>query len=131
MSGTTYTATGPLLSSHDGGQHVIDYSLRAMEQAVGKEAVRRIHDRLGHVLKHPTGFYSSRVIGSTRSDGYAVTDSNVVYGPWLEGVSSRNTRSRFKGYHTFQQIGQQLDHDTETVIQPQIHAMMGALNGGN
>jgi hypothetical protein len=32
----------------------------------------------------------------------------VIYGPWLEGVGSRNRTTRFKGYFTFRRTAQQL-----------------------
>jgi hypothetical protein len=35
-----------------------------------------------------------------------ITDGDVDYGPWLEGVSSRNSATRFKGYHSFRLAGQ-------------------------
>lgn len=30
-----------------------------------------------------------------------ITDGGVIYGPWLEGTSSRNETTRFKGYASF------------------------------
>jgi hypothetical protein len=38
----------------------------------------------------------------------AVTTDLATYGPWLEGVGSRNETTRFKGYHGFRLAGQQL-----------------------
>lgn len=38
-----------------------------------------------------------------------VTTDLATYGPWLEGVGSRNHSTRFKGYHGFRRAGQALD----------------------
>lgn len=122
-------SSGPLIDGTANG--IVDRAVHDMEGAVADEAVRRVHQRLGQVLKHPTGFYSSRVVKTMRSDGADITDSRVVYGPWLEGVSSRNTRSRFKGYHTFQLVGQQLDTAVPAITAPAQAQMMRGLNGGN
>lgn len=52
--------------------------------------------------QNPTGFYSSRVRTRLETPERAVVhDSMVVYGPWLEGIGSRNATSRFKGYRTW------------------------------
>jgi hypothetical protein len=36
-----------------------------------------------------------------------------VYGPWLEGVGSRNNTTRFKGYHAFRNAAQALQQRFE------------------
>src|SRR3546814_20243239 len=35
------------------------------------------------------------------------------YGPWLEGVGSRNNTTRFKGYHAFRKAADALDRRIE------------------
>ena len=34
---------------------------------------------------------------------------NIWYGKWVEGIDPKNTRSRFKGYHMFQNAVDRLD----------------------
>lgn len=68
---------------------------------VATYAEDQIQQRLGQVLQHPTGYYQSKVTVERAGSGYRVSDQGVVYGPWLEGVSSRNQSTRFKGYQTF------------------------------
>lgn len=55
---------------------------------------------MGMAFRHPTGYYESRVITSrVAADTSLVHDQGVVYGPWLEGVGSRNAPvTRFPGY---------------------------------
>ncbi|PZT70199.1 hypothetical protein DN402_31770 [Streptomyces sp. SW4] len=55
---------------------------------------------MGFAFRHPTGYYESRVT-TTRVSGEVslVHDQGVIYGPWLEGVGSRNSPvTRFPGY---------------------------------
>lgn len=50
-----------------------------------------------------TGHYRRNLHTNFDSAGLRalITDGKVIYGPWLEGVSSRNSRTRFKGYASF------------------------------
>lgn len=113
------------------GGPIVDRNLHVMTGDLAQEGVRRVHQRLGQVLRHPTGYYSSRVISTVRSDGYDIDDSRVVYGPWLEGVGSRNKTTRFKGYHTFRLVGAQLDVDALPFLQRDVEQMVMELNSGD
>lgn len=55
---------------------------------------------MGAAFRHPTGYYESNVRTTlVAADTALVHDSGVVYGPWLEGVGSRNAPvTRFAGY---------------------------------
>lgn len=68
---------------------------------VATYAEDQIQARLREVLQHPTGYYQSKVTVERAGTGYRVSDQGVIYGPWLEGTSSRNQSTRFKGYSTF------------------------------
>ncbi|MFI1889818.1 hypothetical protein [Streptomyces jumonjinensis] len=63
---------------------------------------------MGGHFKHPTGYYESRVTTSrVTSNTSLVHDQGVVYGPWLEGVGSRNRpRPGFPGYSHWRQTKQ-------------------------
>ena len=61
-----------------------------------------------HGYRH-TGHYARSIHGRMVSNLHGViSDSNVVYGPWLEGVSSRNQATRFKGYAIFRRTRDKL-----------------------
>ncbi|WP_074990990.1 hypothetical protein [Streptomyces misionensis] len=69
---------------------------------IAEEGEKLVRQRLHVVLKNPTGYYESQISVGRAGDGYRVSDSNVIYGPWLEGVGSRNSPvTRFPGYATF------------------------------
>lgn len=89
-----------------------------IKAVLAKEAETRIHAHLGEVLKNPTGFYESNIHSERQVNDVMVTDTPVVYGPWLEGVGSRNQSTRFKGYHTFRIVSQQLDMDAMGIVNP-------------
>jgi hypothetical protein len=61
------------------------------------------------MFKHSTGNWSRHI--ATRGEGghQDVHDSNIIYGPWLEGTGSRNApKTRFKGYSIFRRTAQQM-----------------------
>jgi hypothetical protein len=67
-------------------------------------------------FKHPTGFYESNVRIHNTSTGHEVWDGGYagpVYGPWLEGVGSRNATTRFKGYWAFRKAASALERRIE------------------
>lgn len=67
-----------------------------LERRIAEEGVTIVREELQRVLKHPTGYYESRI---TVERDHIVTDGGVVYGPWLAGVGSRNFPvTRFRGY---------------------------------
>lgn len=61
------------------------------------------------------------------TDEEVVTTDLATYGPWLEGVGSRNATTRFKGYHGFRRGAEQLDAESGRVgddaIRPYVERM--------
>jgi hypothetical protein len=55
------------------------------------------------------GYYEDVIHKLDVVDAVLIHDTPCVYGPWLEGVGSRNATTRFKGYHTFRIIAQGLN----------------------
>lgn len=75
-----------------------DWEEETAEYALG--VVRRVH---AGAFRNPTGYYESHVKISHDMGDPVLNDGGVIaYGPWLEGVGSRNSTTRFKGYHAFQ-----------------------------
>lgn len=99
-----------------------------INDAIAQEGVNRVKARLGQVLQNPTGYYESRIQVDRRSQYRGITDGGVVYGGWLEGVSSRNKTTRFKGYRTFRIVQQQLSKDTRALAQPLIDQYVQEMN---
>jgi hypothetical protein len=94
---------------------------------VAQEAFKRVRARLRSVLKNPTGYYESRVQVSNTSNGNTVDDGGVIYGPWLEGVGSRNSSTRFKGYNTFRLVSQEMEKQAVIVTDRAVTENIGRL----
>jgi hypothetical protein len=64
-----------------------------------------------------TGHYNRSIHGRVmRNMNGEISDSGVVYGPWLEGVSSRNQSSRFRGYSIFRRTKDTLERISGEVV---------------
>lgn len=68
---------------------------------------------------------NGRMVGSLHG---VLNDSSVVYGPWLEGVSSRNETTRFRGYGIFRKTKEKLELITEQVLQRAINRVKERLS---
>lgn len=86
----------------------------ALSQA-GQAAIEHVHRILDQSIRHPTPYYETQITLDVPPGHVRVHDRDVPYGPWLEGVSPRNTRSRFKGYHAFQK--------TTTWLEPRVQGI--------
>lgn len=105
---------GPLFSGN--APAIFEEGVRSAinEAALRGEVLVKGHLWPGHGVR--TGHYRRSIHGEMRDSAMGVVhDSNVVYGPWLEGVSSRNERSRFKGYAMFRLGAQQLERDVSAI----------------
>ena len=100
----------------------------SMNDLIAQEGVNRVHIHLRQVLQNPTGYYDSKIAVQRRSMYRGIWDSNVVYGGWLEGVTSRNAATRFKGYHTFRLVKQGLDKDSRKIVAPAIARYIQEMN---
>ncbi|TDC47641.1 hypothetical protein E1281_25920 [Actinomadura sp. KC345] len=91
---------------------------RATEEELAEVAVNLVVSELGRVLQHPTGYYQSQIQTDRATGGTRVTDGGVVYGPWLEGVGSRNAPvTRFRGYSTFRRIHTRVDRQAKHIAE--------------
>jgi hypothetical protein len=108
MSKTKIEYKGPLFDGR--GKLILERFERDAEQEIAQDVNRRVHSMFARFFKHQTGRYASTVQERRRGDGITVGDSGLVYGPWLEGVSSKNATTRFKGYHSFKKTFELEEH---------------------
>jgi len=80
----------------------------AAEREIAQQGANDVRAELDQVLRHPTGYYERHITTDRQRGDSVVYDSGVIYGPWLEGVGSRNRTTRFKGYFTFRRTVQTL-----------------------
>lgn len=107
-------------------------AVRAMTRAaldeVADYALHEVSTELIAVLQHPTGYYESKVTKERRGPGViSVNDSGVIYGPWLEGISSRNETTSFKGYATFRRMRNRMAQKTEAIAEAAVARHLGEL----
>lgn len=112
----------------DNPEPAVDDAVRDIEETLADEAADMIRARLKTVLKHPTGRYMRSIQVVQKGSMAEVNDSGIVYGPWLEGVSSRNTRSRFKGYATFRRTKQELAQRADTLAEDRVRDLARELS---
>lgn len=77
----------------------------ALERAlvvIGDQVSSDVHTVLNARIQHPTPYYETQIIAQMLGGSMVVHDRDIVYGPWLEGVSQRNATTSFKGYHAFE-----------------------------
>lgn len=78
----------------------------------------------------PTGRWMRSVHSDTHGNEGVVDDGGIVYGPWLEGVGSRNATTRFKGYRMWRRAYQTMDRSGALgIAQPIADRAVRELNG--
>lgn len=109
------TRNGPLADGRF-ARAASDYADDVQYQ-VARHGEELVQQRLARVLRHPTGYYQSRIsVDRGRGGAYVVSDGGVVYGPWLEGTGSRNSPvTRFPGYSTFRRTKALVDRDANRI----------------
>jgi len=119
---------GPLFRTAH-AQRVMRDFLDGAKLKVAQVGVNDIHARLGTVLKHPTGRYSSGIVTdrAQRFNDQVITDGGIVYGPWLEGTSRRNQTTRFKGYKTFRRVRYSLRKKVTQIVQDDLNRAVARL----
>src|SRR5258706_3952179 len=105
---------GPLFDGR--AEAALGEYLRVMPEKIAGKGKDMVREHLNAVIMQNRGVYVSRV--HVRSlGGTQIISNDMVYSPWIEGVSRRNHSTRFKGYHTFRLIGQELDARAEPMAE--------------
>lgn len=105
---------GPLFDHR--ARRVFDDLRDELEEEAAEFTLEHIQDTFHTHFKQPTGYYESNVVIRPTASGVTVWDggwAGPVYGPWLEGVGSRNATTRFKGYRAFRKAANALERHIE------------------
>lgn len=97
------------------------------EREIAQTGVSEVRAQLSMVLKNPTGFYESQIQTNRAFGDYAVTDGDVIYGPWLDGSGSRNRTTRFKGYAHWRRATDVLNRKAPQIVDHIIDRHIGGL----
>jgi hypothetical protein len=125
MAEFVVTLHGPLVSGAP--QHVVRDMLDEATWEVGAQGLADVHHILDQRIRHPTPYYETQLTVQRVARDVVVHDRGVTYGPWLEGVSSRNQSTRFKGYHAFREASQELQAKVPALVQPIVNRHLAAL----
>lgn len=117
----TMEAKGPLFDGS--AKNIINIAINALERDIANAGVKKLQEMLrpspGGVLKSSTeagrdvstGEYRKSIHSLVSNMLVEIEDDGAVYGPWLEGESSRNSTTRFKGYASFRKVKQWLEDE--------------------
>ena len=81
-----------------------------------------------YISGESTGNYRRNVSSRTQGMTAVISDGGVVYGPWLEGISSRNAASRFKGHASFRRAGQHVARLSKKIAEKYIFRAVRKMN---
>lgn len=125
MAQVTYS--GPLFDGRWDAE--IGRLLDDCRHEVAAQASAYVHTILDQRIQHPTPYYETQITTTDRADTTVVHDRGVVYGPWLEGVGSRNfPRTRFRGYAAFRTATQQVERDVPRLCRAVVDRFVAAMN---
>ncbi len=120
-------ARGPLFDGRAAFQ--ADLFLAEAVTAVANAAKAEVDRNLAASIQHPSRppFYQSQINIARRGLAEVVNDGMVIYGPWLEGVGSRNQTTRFKGYASFRRAKQTIEQQVPALVQPALARFLGGV----
>ncbi|MER7234024.1 hypothetical protein ABT348_24115 [Streptomyces olivaceus] len=109
---TRVTSHGPIFDGR--AQRAVRGYIDDLEEEGAEWALDHVRATFHAQFKSPTGYYESHVRVRQEAGGPVVTDGGrIEYGPWLEGVGSRNGTTRFKGYRAFRRAAAALERRIE------------------
>lgn len=97
---------------------------RGLQQSlddIGQRGLALLRMTMHASFRHPTGTYERRVRVDRAGNDRVINDRRDVKGPWLEGISTRNHTTRFKGYALYRRTTQFLDAQAGPIAERDIH----------
>ncbi|MFB4312932.1 hypothetical protein [Actinomadura sp. 21ATH] len=116
---------GPLLTGAP--ERDVDAFLADAQQTVANQALADVHQILDASIRNPTPYYETQLIVQRLEPDVVVHDRGIVYGPWLEGTSSRNRTTRFKGYAAFRRARDSVDRQVPQLVAHQLRQLLQRL----
>jgi hypothetical protein len=86
---------------------IIDAYVKDAVWDVASQGLANVNTELNASIQNPTPYYETQTTlnwgGFSGGASAIVHDRGIIYGPWLEGIGSRNfPKTSFKGYHAFE-----------------------------
>lgn len=105
------------------------HAVEDVEEDVADRGVQLVKEQLYHGHGVLTGEYRRGIHATEKTQHTEVTDRDPVVGAWLEGVSSLNTRTRFRGYAMFRRGTQRLNREAKRIAEQRVKGLVRRLNG--
>jgi hypothetical protein len=113
--GFTFKQTGPLFDK-DMPQNLVEAVNSGILELALIEGSNEVKDQLYEGHGFVTGNLKNHIGADLVDDLVAQVDAgrnryggNLVYAAWIEGIGKRNPRSRFKGYHMFENARKRIE----------------------
>lgn len=99
---------------------------------VAKTGEDELRQRAKTAPKHPKGRFAGAIVTKDFAKGRTIMADypQTLYGPWLEGTSTRNTSTRFKGYRMFKLTRGRLRKNVGPLVQELFNEAVNKLRGG-
>jgi hypothetical protein len=99
---------------------------------VAKTGQDELKQRASSAPKHPKGRFSDSIVVKDFAKGRTIMADypQTLYGPWLEGTSTRNESTRFKGYRMFKLTRGRLRKNVGPLVQDLFNEAVAKLRGG-
>jgi hypothetical protein len=127
MAGVSVDPRGPLFDGR--AEKMVADARNDAEKAVATIGASMIRSRMAAVFRVETPFYRFANVAKKEPPGWIIWDQDkVVYNWWLEGISSRNRTTRFKGYFTYRRITQELRAKAQTIADGVVRRYVDKMN---
>lgn len=100
-----------------------------VKKDIAQEGVNRLRGFAMNKTGRGTGRYQSEIQTSNLAFNDIRISDPVVYGPWLEGSSNRNSSTRFKGYRLWRKTAQVLEEDAVKIAEKRMPELVQRLGG--
>jgi hypothetical protein len=126
----TVDTSGPLWDGR--ADKALDDFLEEAVWEITKEGRGDLGVRFITHFKKPTGNYESHVEAQHLDNHGWIHDNMIIYGPWLEGVGSRNYPvTKFKGYWSFKTVAAELQDKAVPIAERVLPRFLARMGGGH
>ena len=119
------TVSGPIFDGR--AIAAVDAFVEDAKRDVAAQGYSEWMTNLNRSIRHPTPYYETQVTVTQRGADQVVHDRGIVYGPWLEGTSSRNRTTRFPGYHSAARATVALEAKKQAIVENTLRRHIGKM----
>lgn len=130
---STITLRGPLFSGV--AERDLELAIASVQREVASYAEFQWQMNMTQSFQNPSNppRYQSKINVMRREQDLVVNDgwpgSGLAYGPWLEGVGTRNATTRFKGYFAMRRAANSVAQKVGAIAKPIIDVFLMKANG--